>query len=105
MSPNIFTCDPGWLEKLKSTQEKVVIAGWCGGDEKCNAWLEKLAELENEGVPVFVIDRDSCPQIAEKILITGPGQTVVFAHGEEKGRLTPSDNLEGDLETVRGLTK
>ena len=104
--PNVFTCDPGWLEKLKASQEKVVIAGWCGDDEKCNQWLEKLAKLEEEGIPVFIIDKDSCPAIAEKIQVTEPGQTVVFVHGEEKGRLTPSgNNLENDLETVRELTK
>lgn len=103
--PNIFTCDPGWLERLKATQEKVIVTGWCGSDENCNKWVEGLAKLEEEGVPIFVCDIDSCPSIADKLGVKKGGETVIFAHGEEKGRLMPSDNLEGDLETVRGLTK
>lgn len=47
--PNIWTCDPDWFDKLTSSMDKVVIAGWCGGDEKCNEWLERLAKLESEG--------------------------------------------------------
>lgn len=102
--PNIFSCDPHWLEKLQSEQEKVVVAAWCGGDEKCNRWMEKLAELEAEGIPVFVIDSDSCPAIAEKAGLK-PGEVVVFNQGEEKGRVEPGDNLDEDLKRVREITE
>ena len=105
MAPNIFSCDPEWFKKLKDSQEKVVIASWCGGDEKCNQWLEKLAKLENEGLPVFVCDINSCPSIAESIKVTSPGETVVFSGGEEKGRLVPGEDFESDLKRVKELAE
>ena len=104
MSPNIFSCDPGWLKRLTDSQEKVVVTGWCGGDEKSNEWLEKLAKLEDEGIPVFVCDKDSCPSIAESIKLVKPGETVVFNKGEEKGRLVPGDDFDSDLKKVKELT-
>ncbi len=103
--PNIWTCDLGWFERLKSQTDKVVIASWCGGDEKCNEWLERLAKIEEEGIPVFVIDKDSCPSIAESVKVTSPGETVVFSGGEEKGRVVPGDDFESDLRRVRELTE
>lgn len=102
--PNIFTCDPQWVEKLKKGEDKVIVAVWCGSDEKCNRWLEKLAQMEEPGKPVFVIDMDSCPQVAESLGVKA-GETIVFNKGEEKGRVALSDDIEGDIAKVKEYSK
>lgn len=89
--PNVFSCDPKWLDHLKEEQENVVVIGYCGGDEKCNEFIEEVAKLEKEGIPVFVVDKDSCPDIAAKVGLQNPGDTVIFSKGVETGRLTPAD--------------
>ena len=61
--------------------------------------------MEKEGIPIFVIDKDSCPAIAEKVGVGNPGETVVFSEGEEAGRLQPSEDLDQDLKKVRELTE
>ncbi len=104
MSPNIFSCDPEWFNKLRNEQPKVIVAVWGGEDEKVNKWLERLQEFEDKGVPVFVCDSRSCPSIAEKLGATQPGETIVFTAGSEKGRLSPGDDIEGSIEKVKGLT-
>lgn len=103
--PNIFSCSADWFKKLKDEQEKVVIATYqdSGGD-KVNEWLEKLQKLEEEGVPVFVVDCDSCPKIAESIGVKEVGETIVLAHGVEKGRVSPGEDIEGNLNKVKELT-
>ncbi len=91
MCPNIFSCDPKWLDHLKEGQENVVVVGYCGGDEKCNAFIEEVAKLEKEGIPVFILDKDSCPDLAAKVGLQNPGDTVIYSKGVESGRLTPAD--------------
>lgn len=99
--PNIFSCNTEWFERLKEDQPKVVIAAWKEGNDRLNEWLEKLQKLEDEGVAVFVVDGDSCPSIIEKIGTKEDGETIVFENGVEKGRLTPSEDLEAELEKVK----
>lgn len=104
--PNIFSCSPEWFEKLRAEQPKVVVATWSEkSSKKNNEWLEKLQGLEKEGIPVFVCDGDSCKSILEKLGTQGDGETIVFDHGVEKGRLTPGDDFEGDLSKVKEMTK
>lgn len=103
--PNIFSCSTEWFEKLKDDQARVIIATWKErGGEKVNEFLERLQALEDEGIPVFVVDCDSCPTIAEKLKVTEDGEAIVFAHGVEKGRLTPKEDIEGSLKMVKELT-
>lgn len=101
--PNIFTCDSAWFTKLIEEQPKAIVALWAGEDEKVNQWLEKLQALEDEGIPVFVCDVQSCPGIAEKLGAKGGGETIVFQHGEEKGRITPAEDFEAELSKVKEL--
>ncbi len=104
MCPNIFSCDPKWFEKLKTDQKDVVVVGWCGDDEKCNAYVEEIAKLEARGIPVFVIDKDSCPTIAEQVGVKSAGETVVFHNGEEVGRLTP-ESIETAVQQIEDKMK
>lgn len=101
--PNIFSCSTEWFDKLSKEQPKVIIATWKEGNEKINEWLEKLQKLEDEGVSVFVVDTESCPGIAEKLGAKEGGETIVFEHGEEKGRVIPGEDLESELAKVREL--
>ena len=102
MSPNIFSCSAEWFEKLKDEQPRVIVATWSEeGGEKLNEWLERLQKFEDEGVPVFVCDIESCPSIAEKLGARGGGETIVFERGVEKGRLSPGQDLEAELARVK----
>ncbi|MDD5045371.1 MAG: hypothetical protein PHI12_06695 [Dehalococcoidales bacterium] len=106
MSPNVFSCSAEWFEKLKAEQPKVVVATWSEkAGAKNNKWLERLQELEKEGIPIFVCDGDSCKSILDKIGTQGAGETIVFGHGVEKGRLMPGENLEDDLGKVKEMTR
>ena len=102
--PQIWSCDAEWYDKLKNEQEKVVVAVWSSHDEKVNPYLEKLQVLEDENIPVFIVDKDSCGSVAEKIGAK-PGETVIFKGGKEVGRVTLGENIEADIEKVRELTK
>jgi hypothetical protein len=105
VSPQIFTCDPEWLSKLKDEQPKVVVALWTGQDENVNKWLEQLQKIEDEDVPVFVCDAVSCGAIKETLGANEGGETIVFRQGKEVGRLKPSENIEADIARVREFTK
>ncbi len=101
--PNVFSCDAAWFERLRADQSKVVVAAW---SEKTgqNEWLERLQKLEIEGIPVFVIDCDSCESIAVQVGVKA-GETVVFANRRETGRLTPGEDLDKNLGEVREMVK
>lgn len=101
--PNIFSCDPGWLEKLKKGQDKVVIATWKEGSPGVDRYLESLQQLEDQGIPVFVVDATSCPKIADSLNTKESGETVVFSKGKEVGRLTPGGNPSDDLAKVKDM--
>lgn len=102
---NVFSCSDEWFKKLAKEQPKVVVAVWSeASGAKTNEWLERLQKLEDEGVPVFVCDGDSCPAIAEHIGAKA-GETVVLEHGVEKARLTPGEDLDVELGKVREWTK
>lgn len=104
MCPNIFSCSAEWFEKLKDDQARVVIATWKeGAGDKANEWLERLQKLEDEGLPVFVVDTTSCPDIAERLGAKESGETIIFAQGVEKGRLAPGEDAEADLARVKEL--
>jgi len=102
--PNVFSCSTEWFEKLSKEQPRVIIATWKEGSDKVNEWLEKLQKLEDEGVPVFVVDTESCPAIAAKLETKEGGETIVFEHGEERGRVTPGEDLEEGIAKVKELT-
>ena len=102
--PNIWSCDAEWFIKLRDEQPKVVVAMWSGDDERVNEWLEKLQAIEKEDVPVFVCDIQSCPAIGEKIGAKEGGETIIFKHGVETGRLAPGEDLETELAKVREMT-
>jgi hypothetical protein len=108
--PNVFSCNDQWFNRLKGEQPKVVIATWreAGGEKvsggKLNEFLERLQKFEDEGVPVFVVDCDSCPTIAEQLKVTEGGETVVFTGGVERGRTVPTDEgIEASLTEVKFL--
>ena len=101
--PNVFSCDPGWLEKLKKGQDKLVVATWKEGSPGADKYIESLQKLEDQGIPVFVCDAQSCPQLAESLKTKESGETVVFSKGKEVGRLKPGSNTEDDLAKVRGM--
>jgi len=103
--PSVFTCSPDWARQLLKDQPKVVIATWSEKDsEKINEWLEKINKLEDEGIPVFVIDCDSCPRIGEELGVKEPGETLIYKEGAETGRLTPGEDLEAELAKVKEMT-
>jgi hypothetical protein len=105
MSPNVFSCNPAWLEKLKAEQSKLVVTTWSeNGRSINNAWLEKLEKLEAEGTAVFVCD-ESCKAIIDKLGTKTDGETIVFKHGVESGRLTPGDDLDKNLSEVREMVR
>jgi endo-alpha-1,4-polygalactosaminidase (GH114 family) len=108
--PNIFSCSTEWFKRLKEQQPKVVIATWkeAGGEkvsaDKLNEFLEKLQKLEDGGIPIFVVDCDSCGTIAQELKITEAGEVIVFNNGVEKGRVVPTDDkIEADLSEVKSL--
>ena len=101
--PNVFSCDPGWLNQMKKEHETVIIAVYSGMDKGSFPFLEKLAEIENSSTPVFIVDKDSCPLIAQMIGANFAGEAIVLKGGEEKGRVMPSDNTEEDLAKLKEL--
>ncbi len=103
--PNIFSCDPEWFDKLVKETPKAVIATWNkAGGEQTNKWLERLEKLENEGIPVFVCDGDSCKNITDKLGAKESGETIVFQNGKEVGRLAPGQDSESDFNKVKEMT-
>lgn len=98
--PNVWSCSTEWFEQMVKDQEKVVVTTWREKEsEKINEMLEKLAKLEEEGTPIFVIDLDSCPAIGAKLGLKEAGETIVFELGKEKGRT----KLEEGIEKVKAL--
>ena len=92
------------MKRLTESHDKVVVATWqeSGGVEN-NAWVEKLSALEESGVPVFVCDGDSCPEIAKQLGSTKPGETIVFQKGKEIGRVIPTADSLDDIAKVREI--
>jgi|GEM_PF-4051935 thioredoxin-like negative regulator of GroEL len=105
--PNIFTCNPGWVDDLKNKEEKVVIATWSEkGGAPLNDFLEKLQSLEQSGVPVYVVDCDACKGIADKLGVKEAGETVVFKKGVEVGRMeNPAANVDDSFAKVKGMVE
>jgi hypothetical protein len=102
--PSVFTCSPGWARQLLKDQTKVVIATWSEKDSgRLNEWLEKINKLEDEGIPVFVVDCDSCPSIEQELGVKEPGETLIYREGKEAGRLTPGESLDESLSKVKEM--
>lgn len=104
--PNVFSCNPEWFKRLKDEQPNVVVAMWSSQDaDRTNKWLERLQLLEDENIPVFVCDLDSCPDIAEIVGASKSGETIVFRDGKEEARLEPSEDVERDIEKVKKIIR
>lgn len=100
--PNYFTDDPEIFEGLVGGQEKAVVIAWEHGCEPCDMWIDKVGQAEEElGCPVFVVDADSCPKIAERLKFQGFPETIVFEKGEEAKRLEPADTLDDSFEELK----
>jgi hypothetical protein len=100
--PNIWSCDPDWFEQMVQKEEKVAVVVWSGA--KDNEYLNKMGELEKQGIPVFVCDSRTCGPIAERLGLKEGGETIVFERGVEKGRVIPSEDAEGNFKRVQELT-
>ena len=102
MSPNYFTDDPDIFAALVASLEKCIVIGSQHGCETCDMWTEKLGESEEElGVPVFVVDADTCPKIAAAVKFQGFPETIIFENGVEVERLEPADTLPDSFEELK----
>jgi len=96
--PQVFSCNAEWLEVMKEGHKRLVIAAWNGGDEEKIKLFEKLAEVENYGIPVFVVDRESCPGLAEKFSLKETGDVIICIDGREDSRCTVAS--EEDIKKI-----
>ena len=99
--PNIFSCDPLWTKKLIGEQKEVVVIAW-SSQAGMEAMTERVSELENEKIPVMVLDCDACQQIPESLGIK-PGEVAVYKSGVEVGRVFQTSNTDEDVQEVRKL--
>ncbi|MDD5701584.1 MAG: hypothetical protein PHU23_05980 [Dehalococcoidales bacterium] len=99
MSPNIFSCDPQWTQKLVKEQEKVVLVAW-SEKSNMNGLTEKLADLESEGVPVMVVDCDVCGVAAESMNLK-PGEVAVYKAGVEVAKVVSTGNIDTDVTQIK----
>lgn len=100
--PNYFTDDPDIFANLVASQPKAVVIGFQHGCEPCDMWMEQVGANEEElNTPVFIVDSDTCPKIAESLRFQGFPETIVFKEGKEVKRLEPADTLPESYEELK----
>nr|WP_281976275.1 thioredoxin family protein [Halobacillus litoralis] len=84
------------LEQFQTTiskSENVVIkfsAGWCPDCRRMDAFFPSVQE-EYQHLPVYEVDRDQFPALAEKYEVMGIPSLLVFNDGEKIGHLHSAD--------------
>jgi hypothetical protein len=99
MSPNVASCDPSFQRNLIAKSTKAVGIAWSADQ---NELIEKAAELEKDGIPVFVLDLDSCTGLGEEFKMK-PGDAVLFQDGQEVSRIVPSGDPTTDVAQIKQL--
>ncbi|SFQ36947.1 thioredoxin family protein [Salibacterium halotolerans] len=84
------------LEQFQSTiasPDNVIIkftAGWCPDCHRMDAFFPEVEE-EFEQLPVYEINRDNFPDLAEQYEVMGIPSLLVFKDGEKIGHLHSAD--------------
>lgn len=99
--PNIATCDSEWNRKQIADQKEVVVVAW-SKDLNMNPLTEKLADLENDKIPVFVCDLDSCSNLTDSLGLR-PGEVAVYKFGKEVGKIASTADSSDDIVKVREI--
>jgi len=104
MSPNIYSCDKGFLQNtLNETKGVCVVVGWADNAE-ATRWVEELSTIEDIGIPVHVADLDSCGNLGKELNLASK-QVAIYRSGKEIGRVIPSGDSSKDFETVKKFLK
>jgi hypothetical protein len=98
--PNVSTCDTDFIRDTISKSDKAIAIAWSKSAEM-NELVEKVSELESSGIPVFVLDCDSCGKVSDDFKVK-PGETIIFQKGKEVGRVTPTGSPE-DIAKIREI--
>jgi thioredoxin-like negative regulator of GroEL len=105
-----LSCDLSRFREQISGLQRIAIVFLGKECRPCEPFLEALSEAEAEGylgmdVAVVAVDDPQCDALAEELGVEDLPTVVVYARGQEVGRVTPTGNYKEDIAKIIDLSE